>query len=79
MLVATKDPGSMNDDEKAIQANLISARQKGFSIPFAPPICKYESGIKQAVGTRCDNEEFGTYDSVLPLSSAMSKIRWLQF
>jgi hypothetical protein len=64
MLVATKDPGSMNDDEKAIRANLISARQKCISIPFAPPICEYESGVKYAVGTRCDNKEFGTYNCV---------------
>jgi hypothetical protein len=65
MFVATKDPGSMNDDEKSIRANLINARQKDFSIPFAPPMCEYgESGVNHAVGANCDEEEFRSFDCV---------------
>lgn len=64
MFVATKDPGSMNEDEKSIRANLINARQQHFSIPFAPPIYEYASGVKYAVGANCDEEEFRSFDCV---------------
>ena len=64
IFVATKDPGVMNEEEKSIRANLIDARQKDFSIPFARPICGYESGVKYAVGANCDEEEFRSFDCV---------------
>ena len=52
----------MTEEEKSIRANLIDARQKDFSIPFARPICGYESGVKYAVGANC--EEFPSFDCV---------------
>jgi hypothetical protein len=64
MLVAMKDPATMHDDEKSIHANLISARQKDYSIPFAPSIGGYESGIKYAIGASCNEEEFHSYDII---------------
>jgi hypothetical protein len=64
MLVAMKDPATMHDDEKSIHANLISAHQKDYSIPFAPSIGGYESGIKYAIGASCNEEEFHSYDII---------------
>ena len=46
MLVATKDPAAMSDEEKSICTNLINARQQDFSIPLAPSITRnYGIGI----------------------------------
>jgi hypothetical protein len=64
MLVATKDPAAMSNEEKSIRTNLINARQLDFSIPLAPSICEFECCKKYAVGARCNNDEFSTYELV---------------
>ena len=64
MLVATKDPAAMSDEEKSIRTNLINARQQDFAIPLAPSICEFECCMKYAVGARCNKDEFSTHELV---------------
>jgi hypothetical protein len=64
MMVATKIPDAMNNEEKSIRNDLINARHQDFSIPLAPSICEYDSCMKYAVGDMCNKDEFSSYEMV---------------
>lgn len=65
LLVATKSPSDMNDDELKIRAKLIKAHNLQVPLPKSPAIRTFDTCSKFAIGTKCDQQENVSYETVL--------------